>query len=170
MYIVIFDFSYILILSFLNSISQNNYDAYYGKDGNIERYIAIEEEGNNLVVNQYDSNDNIVKSEVIPSENGRYKASDIKDTIEKVSNLYDENRPIKGQQDIEGNEVLSMKKEKNTTQKTNIIKSIEKFEKQSIELIEIPLLILQMLLMCIIKITKLLPIKICQHYQVKVQV
>lgn len=133
-----------------NSIAQNNYDAYYDKNGNIERYIAIEEEGDNLVVNQYDSNDNIVKSEVIPSENGRYSSKEIKDTIEKVSSLYDENRPIKGQRDIEGNEVLSMKKNKkeaitnrqglqlpnseseasnrSISQNNDIIKSIEKFE------------------------------------------
>ena len=110
-----------------NSISQNNYDAYYGKDGNIERYIAIEEEGDNLVVNQYDSNDNIVKSEVIPSENGRYSSKAIKDTIEKVSSLYDENRPIKGQQDIEGNEVLSMKKKIDNKKDTKITKKIEEY-------------------------------------------
>ena len=110
-----------------NSIAQNNYDAYYDKNGNIERYIAIEEEGDNLVVNQYDSNDNIVKSEVIPSENGRYKASDIRDTIEKVSSLYDENRPIKGQQDIEGNEVLSMKKKIDNKKDTKITKKIEEY-------------------------------------------
>lgn len=110
-----------------NSIAQNNYDAYYGKDGNIERYIAIEEEGDNLVVNQYDSNDNIVKSEVIPSENGRYSSKAIKDTIEKVSSLYDENRPIKGQQDIEGNEVLSMKKKLDNKKDTKITKKIEEF-------------------------------------------
>lgn len=91
-------------------ISDNNYDAYYDKNGNIERYIAIEEDGNNIVVNQYDNNDNVVKSEVIPSENGRYRASDIQDTINRVASLYDENRPIKGQRDIEGNEVKSMKK------------------------------------------------------------
>ena len=93
-----------------NQVSNNNYDAYYNSNGNIERYIAIEEEGKNIVVNQYDNNDNVVKSEVIPSENGRYKASDIQDTISKVASLYDENRPIKGQRDIEGNEVKSMKK------------------------------------------------------------
>ena len=93
-----------------NQVSNNNYDAYYDNNGNIERYIAIEEEGNNIVVNQYDNNDNVVKSEVIPSENGRYKASDIQDAINKVASIYDENRPIKGQQDIEGNEVKSMKK------------------------------------------------------------
>ena len=93
-----------------NQVSNNNYDAYYDSNGNIERYIAIEEEGKNIVVNQYDNNDNVVKSEVIPSENGRYKASDIQDTISKVASLYDENRPIKGQRDIEGNEVKSMKK------------------------------------------------------------
>lgn len=93
-----------------NEVSGNNHDVYYDSNGNIERYIAIEEEGNNIVVNQYDNNDNVVKSEVIPSENGRYKASDIQDAINKVASIYDENRPIKGQQDIEGNEVKSMRK------------------------------------------------------------
>ena len=110
-----------------NSIAQNNYDAYYGKDGNIERYIAIEEEGDNLVINQYDSNDNIVKSKVIPSENGRYSSKAIKDTIERVSSLYDENRPIRGQMDIEGNEVLSMKKKLDNKKDTKITKKIEEF-------------------------------------------
>lgn len=98
-----------------NQVSNNNYDAYYNSDGNIERYIAVEEGGKNIVVNQYDSNDNVVKSEVIPSENGRYKASDIRDTISRVASLYDENRPIKGQRDIEGNEVKSMKKKSSKT-------------------------------------------------------
>ena len=93
-----------------DEISENNYDAYYNKDGNIERYIAIEEDGNNIVVNQYDNNDNVVKSEIIPNENGRYSAKDIQDTINRVASIYDENRPIKGQQDIEGNEVKNMKK------------------------------------------------------------
>ena len=98
-----------------DEVSGNNYDAYYDSNGNIERYIAIEEEGSNIVVNQYDNNDNIVKSEVIPSENGRYNASDIQDTLNRVASLYDENRPIKGQKDIEGNEVKSMKKKTNKT-------------------------------------------------------
>ena len=96
-----------------NQVSNNNYDAYYDNNGNIERYIAIEEEGTNIVVNQYDNNDNVVKSEIVPSENGRYKASDITSTLNRVASLYDENRPIKGQQDIEGNEVKSMKKKNN---------------------------------------------------------
>ena len=93
-----------------SEISDNNYDAIYDSDGNIQSYIAIEEDGNNLVVNQYDSNDNVVKSEVIPSNKGKYAANDIQDTIRKVTSIYDENRPIKNQMDIEGNEVKSMKK------------------------------------------------------------
>ena len=108
-------------------ISDNNYDAYYDKNGNIERYIAIEEDGNNIVVNQYDNNDNVVKSEVIPSENGRYRASDIQDTINRVASLYDENRPIKGQRDIEGNEVKSMKKKIDNKKDTKITKKIEEY-------------------------------------------
>lgn len=98
-----------------NEIDSNSYGIYYDDDGNIERYIAIEEEGNNIVVNQYDNSDNIVKSESIPSIDGKYKASDIQDTINRVASLYDENRPIKGQRDIEGNEVKSMKKKSSKT-------------------------------------------------------
>ena len=115
-----------------DEVSGNNYDAYYHSNGNIERYIAIEEEGSNIVVNQYDNNDNIVKSEVIPSENGRYNASDIQDTLNRVASLYDENRPIKGQQDIEGNEVKSMKKNSNqniTKHKRTFEKEIENYKK-----------------------------------------
>ena len=115
-----------------NEVSNNNYDAYYNSDGNIERYIAIEEDGNNIVVNQYDNNDNVVKSEVIPSENGKYNVQDIQDTISRVASLYDENRPIKGQQDIEGNEVKSMKKNSNlniTKHKRTFEKEIENYKK-----------------------------------------
>ena len=72
-----------------NEISNNNYDAYYDDNGNIERYIAIEEDGNNIVVNQYDNNNNVVKSEVIPNENGKYNNEDIRDTILKVSSNID---------------------------------------------------------------------------------
>lgn len=72
-----------------NKVFNQTYDAYFDKDGNIERYIAIEEDGDNIVVNQYDNNDNIVKSEVIPVENGRYSSKVIKDIIDKVASLQD---------------------------------------------------------------------------------
>ena len=93
-----------------NEISSKNYDAYYNNDGDIERYIAIEEEGNNIVVNQYDSNDNIVKSAVIPAENGRYNTKAIKNTIDKVASLHDENKTNKEQNTIKDNEVKDIKK------------------------------------------------------------
>ena len=129
-----------------DEISDNDYDAVYDSNGNIQSYIAIEEDGNNLVVNQYDSNDNVVKSEIIPSNKGKYSAKDIQDTIRKVTSIYNEHRPIKGQKDIEGNEVRNMKNGKqmqssnndnkisnennnNNTNNTEIINSIEKFEK-----------------------------------------
>ena len=70
-----------------DKISNNNYDAYYDENGKIERYIAIEEEGNNIVVNQYDENDNIVKSEVIPNKGGVYYSNEIQDVLEKVSRI-----------------------------------------------------------------------------------
>lgn len=103
-----------------NEISNNNYDAYYDSNGNIERYIAIEEDGNNIAVNQYDNNDNVVKSEVIPSENGRYTASDIQDTINRVASLYEENRTTDIQENVK-KEVVK-KNQANTSKR-----KIEKF-------------------------------------------
>ena len=103
-----------------NDVSNNNYDAYYDSNGNIERYIAIEEDGNNIVVNQYDNNDNVVKSEVIPSENGRYTASDIQDTINRVASLYEENRTTDIQENVK-KEVVK-KNQANTSKR-----KIEKF-------------------------------------------
>lgn len=102
-----------------NDVSNNNYDAYYDSNGNIERYIAIEEDGNNIVVNQYDNNDNVVKSEVIPNENGRYTASDIQDTINRVASLYEENRTTDIQENVK-KEVV--KKNQANTSKTKIEK------------------------------------------------
>ena len=72
-----------------NEVSENNYDAYYDNNRSIKSYIAIEEDGNNIVVNQYNNNDEVVRSAVIPSDNGRYNSDDIKDTILKVSSNTD---------------------------------------------------------------------------------
>lgn len=74
-----------------NEVSNNNFDAYYDNNGNIGSYIAIEEEGRNIVVNQYDNQDNIVRSAVIPSDNGRYNSEDVRDTILKVASNTDLN-------------------------------------------------------------------------------
>lgn len=114
-----------------NNISDNEYDVVYDKNGNIQSYIAIEEEGNNLVVNQYDNQDNIVKSEIIPENNGKYTAEAVRNTIEKVSSIYDENKPIKGQVDIEGNEVKENEnnnKINNNISPEELSSSIERFK------------------------------------------
>ena len=74
-----------------NEVSNNNFDAYYDNNGNIGSYIAIEEEGRDIVVNQYDNQDNIVRSAVIPSDNGRYNSEDVRDTILKVASNTDLN-------------------------------------------------------------------------------
>ena len=111
-----------------NKIDENDFDAIYDDNWNIKSYIAMEEDGSNIVINQYDSNDNVVKSEIIPSnQQGKYTSRAIKETIEKESSLYDENRPIKGQQDIEGNEVKSMKRKIEKKKDTKISKKIEEY-------------------------------------------
>lgn len=120
-----------------DEISENEYDVTYGDNNNIQSYIAIEEDGNNLVVNQYDNEDNLIKSEVILAENGKYNAETIKNTIEKVSRVYDENKPINGQVDIEGNEVRSMRKENNkkiSPKRYNQIRDIVKYNQDGKEI------------------------------------
>lgn len=113
-----------------DEISDNEYDVKFDNNGNIQSYIAIEEDGNNLVVNQYDNEDNIIKSEVIPSDNGKYNAEAINNTIEKISGLYDENKPINGQVDIKGNTVTDA--EQNKTKYENVTELIN-VEKQKAE-------------------------------------
>ena len=53
-----------------NEIAENEYDVSYDKYGNIQNYIAIEEDGKNLVISLYDGEDNIVTSETISNKKG----------------------------------------------------------------------------------------------------
>lgn len=94
----------------LNVVSNNN--------GNTQSYIAIEEDGNKLVVSQYDNNDNVVKSETIIPQNGKYNAEAIKNTIEKVTGVYEENN------------------ENKTLQKSNFYDSKVKYQVSNINEIE----------------------------------
>lgn len=79
-----------------NNISEKNYDATYDKDGNIEKYIAIENDGRNIVVNKYNNNDEIEKSIAIQSDNGYFSAADIKNAVVSISGINDDNvkKPI----------------------------------------------------------------------------
>lgn len=78
-----------------NEINAKDLDTIYDSNGNVQSYIAIEQDGDNLVVNRYDNNDNIIASEIIPVKNGKYTADAIKDTIEKVTRLYNEKETSK---------------------------------------------------------------------------
>ncbi len=67
-----------------NNISEKNYDATYDKDGNIEKYIAIENDGRNIVVNKYNNNDEIEKSVVVYNDNGEFSSDGIKNALENI--------------------------------------------------------------------------------------
>lgn len=116
-----------------NDISENEYDVVYDSNGDIQSYIAIEEEGKNLVVNQYDNQDNVVKSEIIPENNGKYTSEAVRSTIEKVASIYDENKPIKGQVDIEGNEVKD-KENNDISMSDDKIRNIVKYNQDGREI------------------------------------
>lgn len=121
-----------------NEISNNNYDAYYDNNGNIERYIAIEEDGNNIVVNQYDNNNHVVKSEVIPNENGKYTAKDTQNIIKRNSKINEggQNNGRNNEQKINRNQMEKNRKESTENSESNerikekLSKSLRNYEKQ----------------------------------------
>ena len=110
--------------------TNENAGVVYDNDGNIQSYAELEynETTNRLVANQYDGNDDIVNSiEIIPNSNGTYNSTDITKAIREVTANYDENAPIQGQVDIEGNQVRNI----NTEQEQSTLKSdIENFSNQ----------------------------------------
>ncbi len=75
-----------------NEIDKEDLQSVYDDKGNLQGYVSIQEDGDQLVVNSYDSNDNIISSEVIPPQNGKYTSKSIKETIEKVTGLYEQNK------------------------------------------------------------------------------
>lgn len=77
------------IANIWNNISEKNYDATYDKNGNIEKYIAIENDGRNIVVNKYNNNDEIEKSIAVHNDNGEFSADEIQDAITRVSSNID---------------------------------------------------------------------------------
>lgn len=95
-----------------NEIAQNEYDVSYDENGNIQNYIAIEEDGDNLIVSLYDNEDNIIKSEPILSDKGKYSSNDITSAIEKVSNIYGQNRLMKKASTDKDNKVRNLKESK----------------------------------------------------------
>ena len=72
-------------------VDANNSNVIYDNDGKIKSYIAIEEDGNTLKISQYDNNDNIVQSETISPQDGKYTADSINNAIEKVTGVYEQN-------------------------------------------------------------------------------
>lgn len=74
-----------------NEVDKKDSNVIYDKNGKIKNYIAIEEDGNNLKVSQYDNNDNIVQSETIQPQNGKFTSESINNAIEKVTGVYEQN-------------------------------------------------------------------------------
>ena len=120
----------------VSNIYDNDYLTEYDNDGNIKNYVSIEDEGNNLVAELYDNEDNLVRSEVIPKENGKYTGKNITDTIRKLTRIESQNRPIKGQLDVEGNEVRSMKKKESHKTNNKQYKNVTELLKTEVKIAE----------------------------------
>lgn len=86
----------------------------YDTSLNDDMYVELEEDNGKLEAVLYDgAKEDIEEVNRVPVEktkNGRYTAEAINNAIKKAATIQDENKPIKGQVDIEGNEVRSMKK------------------------------------------------------------
>ncbi len=120
-----------------SNIQDKDLDVSYDSNGDISSYIGIEESGDNIVVNRYDSEDNIVDSVTILNQDGKFNTQEIKDTIKQVVTVYDENKPIIGQTDIEGNEVRSIKKKNNNNDKIQSINDIKTKYKNNTDILNI---------------------------------
>ena len=78
-----------------NEVDKNNLNVIYDDNGKINSYIAIEEDGNNLKISQYDNNDNIVQNETIQPQNGKFTSESINNAIGKVAGVYEQNNENK---------------------------------------------------------------------------
>ena len=109
-----------------NNISEKNYDATYDKNGNIEKYIAIENDGRNIVVNKYNNNDEIEKSIAVHNENGEFLADEIQDAITRVSSNIDL-EPYIQEMAINFQENLAKQADKSLQDTNNIADSSRKY-------------------------------------------
>jgi len=78
-----------------NEVDKNDLNVIYDDNGKINSYIAIEEDSNNLKIIQYDNNDNIVQSETIMPQNGKFTSDSINNAIKKVTGVYEQNNEYK---------------------------------------------------------------------------
>ena len=97
-----------------SDIMEDTYDLTL-QDNN---YVSLDENNGTLEAVLYDGEtDTAIDSiEIKQNKDGKYSSKEINNAIKKVSTIIDESRPIKGQVDIEGNEVRYMKKSKNINQ------------------------------------------------------
>ena len=93
-----------------SDIQENTYDMTLNDD----MYIELEENDGKLEAVLYDGSTEEIpevnRVEIEPNSEGKYTAKAINRAIEEAATIPNENKPIKGQVDIEGNEVRSMKK------------------------------------------------------------
>ena len=103
----------------------------YDDKGNETGYIDIVQNGENIKIQQYDNDNNVIKEQIIPSKNGKVLVKAVNEAIKEMTTDYDENRPIKGQLDVEGNQVRNGKKSKMTDEQ---IRDIVKYNQDGREI------------------------------------
>ncbi len=71
-----------------NEIDSKDLQNIYDDKGNSQGYVSIEQDGDNLIVKNYDDNDNVIASEVIRAKkNGKYSSRAITNAINKVTGV-----------------------------------------------------------------------------------
>lgn len=101
-----------------NEINAKDLDVVYDVNGDIQNYIAIENDGENLVVNLYDGDDNVIKSESIPNRNGTFTTKNITNAITNITAQQNETKKLK----------TTIDNSKNTN--TTLQQDIDNFSKQ----------------------------------------
>lgn len=109
-----------------SDIIEDTYDLILNDDN----YVNLDENNGHLEAVLYNEDDEVLNSIPIQqNKDGKYTAKAINDAIKQVATIQDENKPIQGQVDIEGNEVRSMKKN-NSKQISN---SLENYSEKRIK-------------------------------------
>ncbi len=99
----------------------------YDENGNETGSIALSKQGDNVVVEQWDTDGNVVQSNTIKAVDGKISGQAVQDAIKEMT--LNENRPVEGQLDIEGNEI-------ETKGKSDLQKDIKNFSRQVDAVIE----------------------------------
>ncbi len=103
----------VLEVTYDNTLDDDMYIDLEEKDGKLEAVLYDGRESDDII----DSIPEINRVEIVKNKNGKYTAEAINNAIKEAATMPNENSPIQGQVDIEGNIVNNQTQKRNTFEK-----------------------------------------------------